>query len=71
MEYSVCSDDFFNFSFDNTVDYSTATDQLALVGTDCSDTFASNLNYGDYISILGKFLHNDRVISSANFVNFF
>ena len=71
MEYSVCSDDFINFSFDNTVDYSPAADQKALVGTSCSDAFVAGQNYGDYISILGKFLPNDRGISSANCVNFF
>ena len=71
MQYSVCSDDFINFSFDNTEDYSTAAAQTAKVGTSCSDAFVAAQNYGDYISILGKFLPKDRVISIAKFVNFF
>eukprot|EP00093_Oithona_nana_P006559 06559.XXX_116884_118935_1 [CDS] Oithona nana genome sequencing. len=54
VQYSVCSDDFINFSFDNTEDYSTATAQTAKVGTSCSDAFVAAQNYGDYISILGS-----------------
>ena len=65
MQYSVCSDDFINFSFDNTEDYSTAAAQTAKVGTSCSDAFVAAQNYVDYISILGKFLCNDRGISST------
>ena len=54
IDLQVCGDSVENFSFDATIDASTATDQASMIGTQCS--IAGATSSGDYITIECTFL---------------
>ena len=72
IDLQVCGDSVENFSFDATIDASTAADQKSMIGTQCSIAIADMTSSGDYITIECKFFfanyHASRFFKSIFFI---